>query len=330
MCLYFYYGTHHSFLQSCSCLLTTSLYSRFHWSLVLLYVIITVAEMIAIVNEIHNVPTNWKPLGKDDVAIVTGGLGGLGLEIVKSLIYDHQVGKVIIFDIQQPRFKFDSQVEFCCCDIASQSTLRSRIDATLRQLRSDNKHISVVVNNAGVRHSGGLLNVSDKEVFDLFNVNTFAQITVLKRVVGNHLKFHKNSQLSVVTVSSILGAFGPKNLLAYSASKAASTQIHECFAAELRQYKKISMLLVTPGQLTTEMFKDVSPTRTFFAPIVNHIALAKCIVDKVSRGESGTLSEPFYANFLPAVKILPSVVQGWCRWFSQMDDKIVDDININS
>lgn len=312
-------------LFSFQCLLTSSLYSRFHGFLVLLYVTFTAAEIIAILNEIHKVPANWKPLGIDDVALVTGGLGGLGLEIVKNLVYDHQVGKVIILDIQQPRFKFDSRVEFCCCDVASQATLRSRIDATLRQLRHENKHLSVVVSNAGVRYSGPLLNMPDESVFELFSVNTFAQITALKRVVKNHLKFHKKSQLSVVTVSSILGALGPKNLLVYSASKAASTQIHECLAAELRQYKNISMLLVTPGQLTTDMFKDVLPSRTFFAPLVNHVALAKCIVAKISRGESGTLCEPFYSNFLPAVKVLPSVVQCWCRWFSQMDEKVADN-----
>ncbi|SGZ49339.1 CIC11C00000001860 [Sungouiella intermedia] len=305
-------------------LLTVSIYSRFQLTYVLLYVACTIAEIVSILNEIFKVPAEWKLLGKDDVALVTGGLAGLGLEVVKSLVYDHQVGKVIIFDIQQPRFKFDSRVEFCCCDIASHSALKSRVDATLRLLRNENTHISVLVNNAGVCYSGSLLNMSEEAINKLFNVNTFAMIEIVRRVVRNHLKFHKNSQLSLVTVSSILGALGPKNLLVYSASKAAITQIHECLTAELHHHRKISMLLVTPGQLTTEMFKDISPSRTFFAPLVNHIALAKCIVEKVSRGESGTLSEPFYANFLPSVKVLPLVVQYWCRWFSQMDKKIPD------
>lgn len=303
-------------------LLTVSLYSRFHWPWVLLYVAFTAVEVLSIFNSAFTSAPNWTLLGKSDVALVTGGLGGLGLEIVKRLLFDHNVGKVIILDIHKPQFEFDFRVEYCHCDIECENTLKSAVESTIRKLRQQNQHISVLVSNAGVRYSGPLLNMKEEHIRRLFSVNTFAQITLFRKVIRNHIKFYRQKQLSVVTVSSILGALGPKNLLVYSASKAATTQIHECLAEELRPYRNINMLLVTPGQLTTDMFRDILPSRTFFAPMVNHIALAQAIVEKINKGESGTLCEPFYTNFLPAVKVLPSIVQFWCRRFSSMDEKI--------
>lgn len=282
----------------------------------------TAIEVLAIVNNAFKLPPNWSRLGSGDVALVTGGLGGLGLEIVKKLIFEHGVGKVVIYDIQRPQFEFDERVEFFHCDLASDSDLKAQISSTIRQLRRENLHVSVLVNNAGVRYDGALLSMKDEAISTLFQVNTFSQITLLRRVLQNHIAYHPHRQLSIVTVSSILGALGPKNLLVYSASKAAIIQIHESLVEELRPYAYIRPLLVTPGQLTTDMFKDITPSRTFFAPLVNHIALAGAIVDKIQTGESGTLSEPFYANCLPGVKVLPSIIQYWCRWFSCMDEKI--------
>lgn len=291
---------------------------------VLLYVGITGVEVVVTLNSAFTKAPKWNLLGESDVALVTGGLSGLGLEIVNKLAIDYRVGKVIVYDIQKPRVELSSNVEFCLCDIDSHASLTARIDDTIRDLNQQNRHISVLVNNAGVRYSGPLLNMDNDEIRRLFGVNVFASITLLRAVVRNHLEYFSTRQLSIVTVSSVLGSFGPKNLLVYSASKAATTQIHECLAEELRPHNNISMLLVMPGQLTTDMFKDVSPSRTFFAPVVNHAGLAHSIVAKVSRGESGVLCEPFYANFLPAVKVLPAIIQHWCRRFSRMDEKIPD------
>lgn len=275
------------------------------------------------VNSAFTTPSDWSSLGTDDVALVTGGLSGLGLEITKKLLYNHGVGKVIVIDRHEPSSRFDSRVEFVQCDVAAPD-FQQRLDSVIHSLHLRNQHISVVVNNAGVRCSGLLLRMDPQDIQTLFGVNTFAHITVLRSVVQNHLDYHRECQLSVVTVLSILGALAPRNLLVYSASKAAATQIHEALAQELRPYRNIAMLLVVPGQLTTEMFHDVRPTRTFFAPVVDHRELATKIAGHINAGVSGTLCAPMYAYFLPMVKILPPVVQNWCRRFSGMDSKIPD------
>lgn len=257
---------------------------------------------------------------------MTGGSGGLGLALVKSLVFDHNVAEVIVLDIKKPEFPFADKVTFYHCDISSEAALDQTLTHIISSLESQGKHISVLVNNAGARCSGPLLGISRKSISQAFGTNIFAPITIIGRIVRYHLDKHPHQQLSVVSVSSVLGVFGPKNLLVYSASKAALTQVHECLREELRMHKNIRTLLVMPGQLTTDMFKDVSPSKLFFAPLISHTGLASRITRRISRGQEGVLCEPLYAHFLPLAKTLPMSLQYLCRWFTQMDRKIPDTI----
>lgn len=259
-------------------------------------------------------------LTKDGAALVTGGLKGLGLEIVKELLRLNAVGKVYVLDVLDVPSALSDTVVFVKCDLSSPDSLYSALDHVYSDIGDG--HVSVVVNNAGIRDSGSLLNMKDSVIRRVFEVNTFSMISILREVVSRHLEIDPNRRLGIVNISSILGTFGPKNLLAYSASKAASIQIHECFAEEIQQFPSIRPLLVMPGQLTTNMFSDVIPSRQFFAPLVDHRQLAKVIVEKLVNGEIGVLCEPLYANFLPLMKVMPLCVQRFARWASEMDEKV--------
>ncbi|KAF7584192.1 putative uncharacterized oxidoreductase [Clavispora lusitaniae] len=304
--------------------LTNSIYSRFHWVWVYSYLTVFLVEAFSLINYAFRTPVSWNSLSESDVAVVTGGSNGLGLALVKSLLFDYKVARIYIIDIKPPDFSFDKRVEFCHCDIADIGKLNHVLSTIQKELAKESRHISILVNNAGVRASGSLLAMDSTQISRVFDVNTFSPIAVLRTVLSHHLHHFPHRTLSVVNVSSILGVFGPKNLSVYSASKAAMIQIHECLREELRPHKNIRMLLVMPGQLTTDMFKDISPSRLFLAPLINHTWLAAKIAARVNRGEEGVLCEPLYANFLPMAKSLPLLLQYWCRKFSQMDDKVPD------
>lgn len=280
-------------------------------------------ELFVLVNRISKLPSMpLPPLSTNDVGMVTGGLRGLGLELVKTLVFKYKLPRVFILDIVEPTVDLGDAVHYIHCDLASEKD----VDAALREIDANCKKLglplSVVVNNAGIRVNGSLLNLPQKEIQKVFDVNTFAPVKILQHVISGHVKHHVSKRLSVVTVSSVLGAFGAKNLLAYSASKAASTQFHEVLSRELIAYPAIRMLLVAPGQTNTEMFLEVEETRAFVAPIVDHVALARLVLEKVNIGEEGIMCEPFYANFGLMLKSLPWKLQLWAREFSQMDEKI--------
>lgn len=287
------------------------------------------------------------PTYTDGVALVTGGSMGLGLEVVRELLRQG-ILEVVVLDVVDYPFE-DPRVKFKKCDVGDEIVLKKTLESIIEMLESTDKYISVLVNNAGIRHHESLLDLADSKIHDLFNINTLSHIWILKAIVNNNLLRLKRQEevngekdlsndsndspkdltnnshikpLFIVSVTSVLGALAPKNLSVYSATKAAITLIHEALSYELTQYSHIRMLLVSPGQLTSGMFEDVTPSNPFFAPLVKHAELAQKIVSRIIPGHSGVMCEPLYANFIPAVRVLPMMFQNLCRWFSGMDKKI--------
>lgn len=297
----------------------------------------------------------------DGVALVTGGSMGLGLEIVRELLRQEML-EVVVLDVVEYPFE-DPRVKFKKCDVGDEIVLKKTLESIIEMLESTDKYISVLVNNAGIRHHESLLDLADSKIHDLFNINTLSHIWILKAVINNNLLKMKREKeeevngekdlskdsndsptdlndspedltsnthikpLFIVSVTSVLGALAPKNLSVYSATKAAITLIHEALSYELSQYRHIRMLLVSPGQLTSGMFEDVAPSNRFFAPLVKHTELAEKIVSRIIPGHAGVLCEPLYANFIPAVRVMPMMFQHLCRWLSGMDKKINGEIN---
>lgn len=305
--------------------------TRFNVVWVAAYVSLCVGHLIYDYSKNYKYPdsSKWQQISDGDVALITGGSNGLGEEIVRDLLESTDIGRVIVLDVEHPHMaQVNEKVEYHECDIGNEEELNNTLTAIINHLETRHQHISILINNAAIRHSESFLNLSREKIFNVFNVNTFSQIWILKLVLSNHIERilprDPNARLSVVFVSSILGTLGPKNLSAYSASKAAIIQIYESLLKELSEYPSVRLLLITSGQLTTKMFEDVMPSKLFFAPLVNHIKFAKNIVKSINDGEKGVICEPFYANFLPAIRVLPIFLQDFCRKMSEMDDKIKD------
>ena len=267
---------------------------------------------------------------------MTGGSSGLGLAVVQELLKEG-IAKVIILDIAYPpqilleRAKY--RVEYLNCDIANGYKLYRVLKQVFLRCKKNHQYISICVLSAGLRNSGSLLSLDSDQINQAFNVNTFSQIWIQKALIESYLQdIHRRRRpkLYIVSIASILGVLAPKNLSLYSATKAAVIQVHEALASELSHIPSIRLLLVATGQLSTRMFDDVKPPKPFFAPLVDHLELAKKIVIKINRGEKGVLCEPFYANFLPLVKCLPIVLQDLCRFFSGIDNSIIESHSDNS
>ena len=267
-----------------------------------------------------------KNFTENDVALVTGASRGLGHNIVQELLR-RGVKHVYALDINEPSTRL-AGVEYVYCDVGNEDELKSKLTELVRDLAERKLQVTICVNNAGIRHSESLMNLSDDSIRRIFNINTFSHIWTIKTLVLNHLAESsvpdKHQRLFITSISSVLGELGPKNLPAYCGSKAALTQIYESLRQELSEYRLILLLLVIPGQLNTSMFQDVVPTKQLLAPIVRSDKLAFKIVERIQKNQSGVLCAPLYATVLPAIRVLPMWLQTVFRWFTDMDNKVID------
>lgn len=267
----------------------------------------------------------WSPINKNDVVLITGGSRGFGLEIIKAFI-EFDVFKIINLDIIPTQID-NSKIEFYKCDVGNRKRLVNTLIKIIEKLKQENKIINILINNAGVRHNKPFLELKPEEIIKIFNVNSFSHLWTSRHVLKDYIESNntndKKHKLFIVYVSSILATLAPKNLSVYSASKSIICQIHEALTQELSHFSSIRLLLLLPGQLNSGMFSDVKPSNSFFSPLVDYKFLAKNVVERINKGESGVLCVPFYTNFLGIVKILPMFLQICCRKLSKVDKKIV-------
>ena len=129
-----------------------------------------------------------------------------------------------------------------------------------------------------------------------------------------------------MTISSVLGRLGAANLSAYTASKAALLAYNASLSAELsRAAPQVKTIVVTPGQMDTDLFRDISVRgwlQRFVGPVVGAREVALRIVEMLDRGVGGEISLPFYAGLIPWLDVLPvSIGRGLRKW-SGLDDVV--------
>ncbi|KAM7346574.1 3-oxoacyl-[acyl-carrier-protein] reductase FabG [Cochliomyia hominivorax] len=122
------------------------------------------------------------------------------------------------------------------------------------------QRLDVLVNNAGILASGGLLDI-DVEQFDrIFNTNLRAVFTLTK-LAGPHLI---KSHGSIINVSSVAGLRSFAGVLSYGVSKAALDQFTKCVALEMAP-KNVRVNSVNPGVVITEIHKRGGMTKEEYA-----------------------------------------------------------------
>ena len=177
------------------------------------------------------------------------------------------------------------------------------------------------------------LALSANELERLYHTNVLAHYHTIQQLLPTMLKRQHGG--TIVTISSVLGYTGCAGLSAYTSSKAALTAMHHSLTAELTflaQQKtaqvgalssesagSVKTLLVTPGQLSTPLFKDVTPPSTFLGPVVQVNELAAEIVKRIDAGEGGELSMPLYARWIGLLGLLPAGMGSTTRRLAGLD-----------
>ena len=191
---------------------------------------------------------------KNEVAIITGGIQGIGLSVAKKL--KDSGAKICIWDkklnnIEKFKKKFGKNFLIYKVDITQDLQVKN----AAKKVEKNFGKISILVNSAGI--SGPTMPVENYKVKDWLNIiNTNLNGTfIVNRSIIPYMK--KTNYGRIVNIASVAGKEGNPNASAYSASKAGVIALTKSLGKELADYD-ISVNCITPAAAQTDILKQMS------------------------------------------------------------------------
>lgn len=210
---------------------------------------------------------------KNSVAVITGGGGGIGLEIARHWVRNG--GKVVIADVA-PQFLENAETELkgmggevlsVVCNVTSEDDCGRLADAAIEKFGQ----INLVAPFAGIIKDSMMVNMDKKTgkvirkmtldqfkaVIDINLTGVFLTIReCAERMINNNCK-------GLICLVSSTGSLGTAGQINYSSSKAAMSVIPKVLTAEFFRRgiaDKIRCVAVAPGYVGTAMVKGMDQT----------------------------------------------------------------------
>lgn len=195
-------------------------------------------------------------MGDQRVALVTGGMGGLGEAICKKLYtaghrvvttYSPRNDHASTWLEEQKRDGFEfSAYKADVSDYAS-------CQGAVMKIIGDTGRIDILVNNAGITRDATLKKMTLEDWQAVRETNLDSIFNMSKQVLHGMLESQWGRIINISSVNGQKGAFGQTN---YSAAKAAVHGFTKALALEVAS-KGITVNTVSPGYLGTKMVMKV-------------------------------------------------------------------------
>ena len=181
-------------------------------------------------------------------ALVTGATRGIGKAIAEKLKADnYKVLGTATSDSGVDTLN-SNDIEGYLLDLNSKDS----IENFWSKLESDNKTISVLVNNAGITRDNIILRMSDEEWSDIMNVHLYGTFQLSKRALKMMLKKKWGRIINISSASASIGNRGQSN---YAAAKAGVEAFTKSLAKEVGK-RDITINAVAPGFISTDMTEN--------------------------------------------------------------------------
>lgn len=200
------------------------------------------------------------------VALVTGSTSGIGVVVAQQLIEDGFT--VAISGRSTERGEevarsLGDRARFFRADLTGEGNARALVE----EVAGAYGRLDVLVNNAAIDHTGDLLEVTEQDIRDTFETNTFAAmnlaIAAARQMRGPHPDRAPGPDRapdhapggSIINVTSRLASIGVPTMGIYSASKGAMHAFTRAAAVDLAQYN-IRVNAVAPGMTRTPLYQE--------------------------------------------------------------------------
>lgn len=256
------------------------------------------------------VPAKEKEL-RGDVAVVTGGGHGIGLEIASQLA-DLGV-KVAVWDINEDGAKetvrlIEKKGELglaLAVDVSNREEVRRAADITRKELGE----VSLLVNNAGIMPCKPFLDFSEKEVEKIFSVNVYSQYWTIFEFLPRMLSLDRGHILSI---SSIAGITGTPNLVPYCSSKFAVKGLMDALFLELRSSypdSRVKTTTIHPFVVDTGLAQKPRSRFQQIIPFTAPQSAASQIIAAMRRDEEYAFIPSILCLFTAVSRLLPRKAQ---------------------
>jgi NAD(P)-dependent dehydrogenase (short-subunit alcohol dehydrogenase family) len=188
-------------------------------------------------------------------ALVTGASSGLGRHFALTLA--RAGAKVAVAARRADKLEelsreieaFGSQSAAVSLDVTASESVAGAVGAAAERLGP----IGILVNNAGVASTKGVLEASESDWDQILDTN-LKGAWLVAQAAARHMAEHKQGG-SIVNIASITGLRVAGQVSAYATSKAALLHLTRSMALELARHK-IRVNAIAPGYIATELNQD--------------------------------------------------------------------------
>ncbi|HBS48118.1 TPA: beta-ketoacyl-ACP reductase [Candidatus Dependentiae bacterium] len=189
-----------------------------------------------------------------NLAVVSGGVGGIGFAIVSKLLDrgDH----VVVFDCLEEN---DNAVlnakkigaEYIKVDISNVSSIENGFKILQEKFNGEN--LTIFVNNAGVARDNLAVRLTEKDWDFVLDVNLKGTFFCCQQAIKSMMKKKKGY---IVNISSIVGIEGNAGQVNYAASKAGIIALTKSLSKEYAS-RNILINAIAPGFIQTKMTESL-------------------------------------------------------------------------
>lgn len=186
------------------------------------------------------------------IAVVTGGMGGIGQAISREL---HDLGLQVIATYSRPQeaalaWQTKQKQDGYTIDIAHIDVTDCKAcDELMLSIERDIGPIDVLINNAGITrdHACGKMSQAEWDIVINTDLNSVFYMT---HAVINNMKTRQRGR--IINISSINGQKGQYGQVNYAAAKAGMHGFTKSLALEVAKHN-ITVNTISPGYVTTDM-----------------------------------------------------------------------------